>query len=130
MQMRPLNFIAASVFAITLALGGCASHSDVETVGRYGGFTTPKYSGPLAECPPVAAVDFSPLRQTITDDDLQAMFPALQRLNPQRVSLGGQPVTDRSIDLLNQLEWLQYVNLEGTRVTPQGLGRLKLTHWE
>jgi hypothetical protein len=115
---------------IALVAAGCANHADIEAVGRYGGYTTPTYAGPLAECPPVAAVDFSTLRQTLSDDDFEAVFPALQRLNPRRISLGGQPVSDRVVDLLNQLPYLQAVNLEGTRVTPQGFGRLKLARWE
>jgi hypothetical protein len=120
--------ILASLSALFVV--GCANHADVEAVGKYGGFTSPSYSGFLAELPPVAAVDFSTLRQPVTDEDFAALFPALQRLNPRRVGLGGQPVTDRCIELLNRLPYLQAVNLEGTKVTPQGLARLKLAHWE
>jgi hypothetical protein len=129
MSQRHFAVVVVAIVS-AFALGGCGSHADVETIGRYGGFTSPKFSGPLAECPPVSAVDFSTMRQTITDDDFANLFPALQRLNPRRVCLGGQPVTDKCIDLLNQLPYLQFVNLEGTKVTPQGLGRLKLSHWE
>jgi len=31
-------------------------------------------------------------------DDLAAMLPALKRLNPRRISLGGQHISDRSIE--------------------------------
>ena len=131
MNQRPFAAVVAVLATMSLlAVGGCDTHADVETLGRYGGFTSPKFSGPLSECPPVAAVDFSTMRQTITDDDFAALFPSLKRLAPRRVCLGGQPVTDKCIDLLNQLPYLQFVNLEGTKVTPQGLGRLKLSHWE
>jgi hypothetical protein len=57
------------------------------------------------------------------------MLPALKRLGPRRICLGGQPITDRSIDLFNQLPFLQSLSLEGTQVTPQGRGRLKLAHF-
>jgi hypothetical protein len=112
------------------SLTGCGSHQDIETVGRLGGYTTPHWGAMFAELPPVDAVDFSVERQRITDEDFAAIFPALQRLAPRRVSLGGQPITDKTIDLLNQLPWLEYVNLEGTQVTPAGRGRLKLSHFE
>jgi hypothetical protein len=124
-----LQIVATLVF--TLALAGCSlNHADVETVGRYGGYSTPAFDGYLAECPPIAAIDFSTRRQLITDDDLAAMFPAIKRLNPRRICLGGQPITDRSIELLNQLPYLQSLSLEGTQVTPQGRGRLRLAHFE
>jgi len=113
-----------------ICVGGCANHSDIAAVGRYGGYSTPAFDGYLAECPPIAAIDFSTKRQVIDDDDLAAMLPALKRLNPRRICLGGQHVTDRSIDMLNQLPFLQSVNLEGTQVTPQGRGRLRLDHFE
>jgi hypothetical protein len=123
-----LQIVAAMVLA--LALAGCASHADVETIGRYGGYSTPAYYGSFAECPPIAAIDFSTRRQIITDDDLEAMLPALKRLNPRRICLGGQPITDRSIEVLNQLPYLQSLSLEGTNVTPQGRGRLRLAHYQ
>jgi hypothetical protein len=123
----PLQIVATLVFA--LALAGCADHADVEMIGRYGGYSTPSYQNYLAECPPIDAIDFSAKRQIITDDDLAAMLPALKRLGPRRICLGGQPITDRSIDLFNQLPFLQSLSLEGTQVTPQGRGRLKLAHF-
>jgi hypothetical protein len=123
-----LQMVAALV--LVLALAGCADHADVEIIGRYGGYSTPAFEGFLAECPPIDAIDFSTRRQLITDDDLAAMLPALKRLNPRRICLGGQPITDRSIDLLNQLPFLASLSLEGTQVTPQGRGRLKLAHFE
>jgi hypothetical protein len=124
-------FSTIGILITTAALGGCgASHADIEAVGRFGGYSTPTYGGFLAECPPIAAVDFSTRRQIITDDDLAAVFPALKRLAPRRICLGGQPITDRSIDLLNELPFLESLSLEGTKVTPQGRGRLRLSHWE
>jgi hypothetical protein len=124
-------FATTATLLAAMILTGCgASHADVAAVGQYGGYTTPTWGGPLAECPPVSAIDFSTVRQVITDDDLAAMFPAIKRLAPKRISLGGQPITDRSIDLLNQLAFLRSINLEGTRVTPQGRGRLRLAHWD
>jgi hypothetical protein len=124
-----LPSIAILLFA--LASTGCGSnHADIEAIGHYGGYSTPNYDGYLAECPPIAAIDFSTRRQIINDDDLAAMLPALKRLNPRRISLGGQPITDRSVDVLNQLPYLQSLSLEGTQITPQGRGRLKLAHWD
>jgi hypothetical protein len=127
--MRTIFLSLATLLFVSLS-NGCADHKDVEAVGRYGGYSTPNYDGFLAECPPLEAVDFSTRRQIITDDDLAAMLPALKRLQPRRISLGGQPITDRSIDLLNQLDYLQSVSLEGTQVTAQGRGRLRLSHWD
>src|SRR5690242_5154180 len=103
-----------------ILLAGCGSHHDIETVGRLGGYTTPHWGAMFAELPPVDAIDFSIERQKITDDDFAAIFPAIRSLAPRRISLGGQPITDKSIDLLNQLPWLEYVNLEGTNVTYAG----------
>ena len=122
----PLLLLAAAL----VASGGCSRHADRATVGRYGGYTSSAYDGPLAELPPVAAVDFSTQRHVVTDDDLEEMFPALQRLNPRRICLGGQKVSDRSIDLLSRLPYLRVVNLEGTNVTPAGWARLRLSHWD
>jgi hypothetical protein len=130
--MRITSKLAATPLLVLLALamGGCASPSDLDAVGRFGGYTTPEYGGPFRELPPVASVDFSTLRQVITDDDLETMLPALKRLAPRRMCLGGQKITDRSIDMLNQIPFLHVVNLEGTDVTPAGWGRLHLSRWD
>ena len=130
--MRITSKLAAAplLALLAFALGGCASQSDLDTVGSYGGYTTPEYGGPLRELPPVASVDFSTQRRVITDDDLEAMLPALKRLCPRRMSLGGQKLTDRSIDMLNQIPFLHVVNLEGTEVTPAGWGRLHVSRWD
>src|SRR5258706_10925347 len=123
-----------SSFALALILpllaGGCANQSDVNTVAHYGGYVTPQWDNWLSELTPMASVDFSPQRRVINDEDFAALFPALKHLNPRRVTLGGQKVSDKSIDLLNQLPFLGSVNLEGTNVTYEGKGRLKLWHWE
>lgn len=120
--------LTALVFT-TIMTGCVASRSDFATVAHYGGLSTPNYNGILAECPPLEAIDFSTHRAIVTDDDLAAMLPALKRLQPRRISLGGQPITDRSIDYLNQLDYLQSLSLEGTQVSPEGRGRLRLSHW-
>jgi hypothetical protein len=130
MRITPTSVAAPLLTLLALALGGCAAQSDLDTVGRFGGYTTPEYGGPFRELPPVAAVDFSTQRQIITDDDLEAMLPALKRLCPRRICLGGQKITDRSIDMLNEIPFLHVVNLEGTAVTPQGWGRLHLSRWD
>lgn len=113
-----------------LTLGGCATQQDVNTVAHYGGYVTPQWDNWAADLTPMAAVDFSSTRYVMNDDDFAALFPALKRLNPRRVTLGGQNISDRSIDLLNQLPFLASVNLEGTKVSYEGKGRLKLAHWE
>jgi hypothetical protein len=124
----PLSIVAT--LSLAMVMTGCAaSHKDIETVAHYGGLSTPNYGGILAECPPLEAVDFSTRRGIVTDDDLAAMLPALKRLQPRRISLGGQPITDRAIDYLNQLDYLQSLSLEGTQVSPEGRGRLRLNHW-
>jgi hypothetical protein len=123
------SFLFLIVLA-TVCLTGCASRSDFEKVGFYGGYATPQADNWLADMAPIEAVDFSIQRRVINDDDFAAMFPALKHLNPRRISLGGQKITDKSIDLLNQLDYLNSVNLVGTDVTYQGKARLKLAHFE
>jgi hypothetical protein len=86
--------------------------------------------GPLANLAPVAAVDFSTHRRVIDDDDFAALFPSLERLSPRRICLGGQPISDRSIELLNRLPYLRVINLEGTHVSAEGLGRIRMDHWD
>ena len=130
--MRITSKLAAAplLALLALGLGGCAQQSDMATVGRYGGYTTPGYDGVLTDVPPMAAVDFSTQRQVITDDDLEAMLPALKRLRPRRMCLGGQHLTDRSIDMLNEIPFLRVVNLEGTEITPAGWARLRPSHYD
>ena len=126
-----LAFTAAPLLLLAAAaLGGCARHSDYAAVGRFGGYTTAKYEGVFTDLPPVEAVDFSTQRAIVTDDDIQTMLPALKRLAPRRISLGGQRITDRSIDMLNEIPFLRVVNVEGTQVTPAGWARLRPSHWE
>ena len=51
----------------------------------------------------------------------------------QDASVGDGPVDaiySAGIDLLNQLPFLSSLSLEGTQVTPEGRGRLKLAHFE
>jgi hypothetical protein len=120
----------ALLLALATALGGCVSDNDLATVGEYGGYTTAQYEGLFAGRRPMQAVDFSTQRRVINDDDFAELFPALKRISPRRICLGGQPITDRSIDLLNQLPYLRVVNLEGTNVTPAGWGRLRLSAWD
>jgi hypothetical protein len=127
--MNKISFAAVAVL-FSLCAGGCASQSDINTLAHYGGYTTPQWDNWLANLAPMAAVDFSPKRRVIDDDDFAALFPALRHVNPRRVSLGGQNISDKSIELLNQLPYLSSVNLEGTKVTYEGKGRLKLEHWE
>jgi hypothetical protein len=127
--MRTTLLSLTAVFFASVMTGCAASRADFATVAHYGGYSTPTYGGILAECPPLEAIDFSTHRAVITDDDLAAMLPALKRLQPRRISLGGQPITDRSVDYLNQLDYLQSLSLEGTQVSPEGRGRLRLSHW-
>jgi hypothetical protein len=129
---RITSAAAAPLLLLTLAtaLGGCVSNDDLATVGRYGGYTTAQYEGLFAGRRPMQAVDFSTQRRVIDDDDFAELFPALERISPRRICLGGQHISDRSIDLLNKLPYLRVVNLEGTDVTPAGWGRLRLSVWD
>jgi hypothetical protein len=127
--MKKLSFAAIAVF-FALVAGGCASQHDIDVVAHYGGYVTPQWDTWLSELAPMASVDFSPQRRVIDDEDFAALFPALRNINPRRVTLGGQKISDKSIDLLNKLPYLGSVNLEGTNVTYEGKGRLKLAHWE
>ena len=130
MRITPKSVAIPLLALLVVALGGCTHASDMATVGRYGGYTTHGYDGVLVNLAPMEAVDFSTQRQVVTDDDLEAMLPALKRLAPRRISLGGQQVTDRSIDMLNEIPFLRVVNLEGTQVTPAGWARLRPSSWD
>ena len=128
--MRTTLLTLTTLLFASVMTGCVASRADFAAVAHHGGLSTPNYAGFLAECPPLEAIDFSAKRAIVTDDDLADMLPALKRLQPRRISLGGQPITDRSIDMLNQLDYLQSLSLEGTQITPQGRGRLRLSHWD
>jgi len=68
---------------------------------------------------------FNPLERKLSDDDLVELSPALRRMDPLRLDLKGQPVTDKSIDVLNRLTSLHVLDLSKTEVTFDGL---KLLH--
>src|SRR4051794_37427807 len=73
--MRHLSGLFA-VLALALLAGGCASpKQDIATIESYGGRVTPTYEAEWAGIPPMQAVDFSPERRLLTDEDFATLLP-------------------------------------------------------
>lgn len=74
----------------------------------------------LAECPSLFAVDLS--RTRVTDEAIEdlARLPELKSLR-----LFGASITDGAIESLSEMKYLAELYLNDTRVTPEGLARLK-----
>jgi hypothetical protein len=114
------------LFALTLILTGCtSSRQDIATIESYGGRVTPGFEGEFAGLPPMQAVDFSPERRLLTDDDFAAIVPSLKRLQPYRLFISGHRISDRSIPLINSIPNLHVVAAEGTDITPDGHASIK-----
>jgi hypothetical protein len=117
--MRHLLF---SLLALT-SLACTSFKDDIATVETYGGRVTPRESA--YNFPPMQAVDFAPDRRLLTDDDFADLLPALRRLQPYRLYISGQPISDKSVPLINQIPNLHIVAAEGTDITPDGRRLIK-----
>jgi hypothetical protein len=126
--MRHLPALVATLAFALLSTGCSSSHpppNDIAIVQSYGGRVTPGFQGEFAGLPPMQAVDFSPERRLLTDDDFAALLPSLQRLQPYRIFISGQRISDQSIPLINKIPNLHVVAAEGTDITPEGHARIK-----
>jgi hypothetical protein len=100
----------AVLAVLCIAVSGCCSREPVEALERHGGRFIPTGEGPVADCPPVQSIWFDPGR--IGDAELVELAPAIIRLHPHRLSLKGQPITERSADTLARLrqagiDWIE-----------------------
>jgi hypothetical protein len=105
--------------------GAFFPQADEQLLGRYGGIFIPTGEGPIVRIVPVDGVMFAK-GQVLTDDDFAAVFPAIQRMDPYRLSLRGHDVSDEVVDLLNRLRSLKVLDLSGTKLTRDGLRRLRI----
>jgi hypothetical protein len=122
--MRHLTGLFALLALVFLA-GGCASKHDIATIESYGGRVTPTYEAEWAGVPPMQAIDFSPERHLLTDEDFEALLPAIKRLQPYRLFISGQRISDKSVPLINQIPNLHIVAAEGTDITMDGHRQIK-----
>jgi hypothetical protein len=94
-------------------------------VERLGGLWVPTGEAWTARAAPVDSVSFDARRHVVTDEEFAAVYPALRRMDPQRLDLRGSRVSDASVPLINQLPSLRDVDLRETRVTREGASRLR-----
>src|SRR4051812_33829465 len=80
-----------------------ASQSDLATLERYGGSFVPTGEGSAVNGPPFDFIHLGDKNHIITDDTFAELLPTLKRLPARHLVLTNQPVTDRSIDAINQL---------------------------
>jgi hypothetical protein len=102
-----------------------AAHAqDIALLKRFGGGLTLTEPDAATKESRIDLVWFNPLEHKLTDEDLIELSPALRRMDPLRLDLKGQPISDKSIDNLNQLESLHVLDLSKTDVTFAGLKQL------
>jgi hypothetical protein len=105
--------------------GAFFPEADERLLERYGGIFIPSGEGPIVRIVPVDGVMFAK-SGVLGDDDFAAVFPAIRRMDPYRLSLRGHDVSDEAVDLLNRLRSLKVLDLAGTKVTRDGLRRLRI----
>jgi hypothetical protein len=99
---------------------------DVALLKRFGGGLTITEPDPATRQSRIDLIWFNPLEHKLSDDDLIELSPALRRMDPLRLDLKGQPITNKSIDVLNPLDSLHVLDLSKTDVTFDGLKQLHL----
>jgi hypothetical protein len=99
---------------------------DIALLKRFGGGLTITEPDPASKQSRIDLVWFNPLEHKLSDEDLIDLSPALHRMNPLRLDLKGQPISDKSIDILNRLESLRVLDVSKTDVTFEGLKQLHL----
>ena len=112
---------------VALLLPGCAgpSRQDGEAVERLGGVWVLTGETWRTRTLPVVSVTFDTGTHVLTDDDFAAVYPSLRRMDPFRLGLRGSHVSDRSVPMINRLPSLREVDLRETRVTQDGVSRLR-----
>src|SRR6185436_16743765 len=89
----------------------------------------PDREGPIVRIVPVDGVMFGHGRgknRILTDDDMVVLFPVIQRMDPYRLYLTGHAISDDAVDLLNRLRSLRVLDVSGTKMTRDGLLRLRI----
>jgi hypothetical protein len=97
---------------------------EIALLKRFGGGLTISEPDPETKTSRIDLVWFNPLEHKLSDEDLLELSPALRRMDPLRLDLKGQPITDNSIDVLNRLDSLHVLDLSKTDVTFEGLKQL------
>ena len=105
--------------------GAFFSRRDEELLGRYGGHFIPTGEGPLVRIVPVDGVYFD-CGRVLNNEDFAATFPAVQRMDPYRLHLGGHRLSDQVVELLNRLRSVRLLDLQHTDVSYAGLRNLRL----
>ena len=103
---------------------GTAYAQDIALLKRFGGGLTFTEPDPATKQSRIDLVWFNPLERKLSDEDLLELSPALRRMDPLRLDLKGQPITDSSINVLNRLDSLHVLDLSKTDVTFEGLKQL------
>ena len=101
------------------------SKADQQLAESYDLLFVPVGEGPFVRLAPVDRVwhkDELPL----SEDRLLIVFPALQRMDPMRLTLDLSQMTDRTIALLNRLRSAREFSLRDSTVTTAGLRQLRL----
>src|SRR5690348_5353112 len=119
-----------SLVIFAMLLIGCASQRDISTIESFGGLVVPAPDPKHAISLPVDSISFDPQKQQIDDDTFESLMPLLRKLPMQRLNISGQPITDASIDRINQLKSIRVLEINGTKITLAGLSRLRLPNLE
>jgi hypothetical protein len=105
----------------------CFSKDDEALLGKYGGMYIPTGEGPAVRVVPVDAVIFDSPTRALSDADFAKVFPAVSHMDPYRLHLRGEhAIGDDSVDLLNKLGSLRMLDVSGTKITVEGLKKLKV----
>ena len=108
-----LSFVGVTVAAICLC--SCQGIRDMHLIDDYGGYCIPSdYGGP--------EVGFMPDRRQITDADLAVLSAAVRRQDPGELNLEDTDIGDAALVDISRLQSLVSLRLNGTHVTPAGVG--------
>jgi hypothetical protein len=102
-------------------LGGF-DDGDVTALERAGGHFIPRAEGPAYYLGGAESIWFS---RAIDDVALAAVAPSLSDMHPGFLDLYNQPITDASIEIINGIDGVRAINVDGTLMTPEGLKKLK-----
>ena len=119
------NFaVSPRVLILTaLVLSGCTcpTTTQIGAINNAGGIYLPG-SGYQDAC----HVPWLWFENAIDDDTFSRLLPAIKAMTPETLQLSGQTdITDKSIDLINQLSSVQVILLDGSGISQEGLRRLR-----
>src|SRR5437868_2238597 len=112
-RWRPFRMIVAT---LVLSIGGFGCHQftdgDAATLRRYGGRYLPSGEGPGLRWTPVGDIIFESKNRTCNDDDFATVMPTLKHFDPLRLHLiGRHDISDRSVELINRLASLEFLDV-------------------